>query len=328
LLASGASLPFATANAAASTAFREAFQSTFGNPAPLADILAGTQALAGGASLPMALTSSPTLVTFINNTYSSLLGVAPNSTDFNAIEHDFSNQLSAQPPDIPVNRSPDDPGLVYSDFTNPNVDDQSYSYPGLPGSLVTAVAADSSLFANDINAAFQATIGRPANVVELAADRSELQLGSGVSGQQGTVTIATLQTQIAELSGGAPPREAEPSSNIYITPQTIAGVSGQVYGLLHNDALIALNPVVITASLSGTQATYIQGFNPATDILQIESRQASSYAALNVHELGVGSYGFNPASNSFTEVDVGGGATIIVEGVSNAVPTAANFHFV
>lgn len=328
LLASGASLPFAAADAVSSTAFREEFQSAFGNPASLADILAGTRALADGASLPVAVASSPTVVAFINNTYSSLLGIAPSSGDFNAVEQQIASQFGSQPPYIPVSRSPDDSGLVYSDFTNPDVDNQSYAYPGLPGNLVTATAAASSAFANDINTAFQAAIGRPANAVELAADRSELQLGHDASGQQGTVTIATLQTQIAELSGGAPPREAGQYDNVSITPQTIAGVPGQVYGLLHNDALIALQPAIIAASLSGTQATYIQGFNPATDILQIESRQAAGYAALNVHELGVGSAGFNPASNAFTEVDVGRGATIIVESVSNAVPTAANFRFV
>ncbi len=167
----------------------------------------------------------------------------------------------------------------------------------------------STEFANDVGAATQAALGRPANAVEIAADRS--QVLSSYS------TAATIRAQVAELSGGEPPPGN--GAAIAISPQTIAGSGPNlVYGLLNNDAVISAHPLAVSdEAFGGLSSPSITGFNPATDLIQVQSRQEASFAALGITPI-----------NGGASVYVGNGAFIDLNGVAPASLTAANFRFV
>ncbi len=216
----------------------------------------------------------------------------------------------------------------------------------------TIEAAEAALtrgaeFAAHVNAAFEAALGRPANAVELAADRSEilglaqtqsLERPAALSIDSGSFSFKDLQTQLGQLQGGAP---AVFGNTIQISPQTIAGSSGLVYGLLNNDALITAHPVSVrdeygTAAGNPFGDDVINGFNPATDIIQLQGRQAASFEALAIQSRPaffspptVDSTGTNNPGG--TAITFAGGATIELTGVTGApgnALTAANFRFV
>ena len=177
------------------------------------------------------------------------------------------------------------------------------------GSLasVRAALAVSTGVTDAVNAAFQSALGRQANAVEIAADQSELASG---------LSLATVQAQVAQLAGGTLPL---PSSNaVPITPQTLgSGGPALVYGLLNNDALIAGQARTVSATTSGASSqAIVQGFNPATDFFQIETRHAASFAAL----------GLSAPGGTSTLITTGGGS-ILLPDVTLAALTPANFRF-
>jgi hypothetical protein len=163
----------------------------------------------------------------------------------------------------------------------------------------------------DINAAFALEPSvAPPNAVEIAGDESELLIG---------VTLATLQAQIAELSGGTPPRQANLALDPTISPVTLGTASPSfVYGLLNNDTLQAAQPETVLAFYSGISGgAIITGFNPATDVIQLRSQQAANFAAVENDVFGGGA-----------DFLLHGGANIILENIAPASLTAANFRFV
>lgn len=300
VIAGGASLAAIRTYLSTSTegvnAFDNEYKNAFGDLPGPADLLSGEQALAGGANLASAVLGTPGTVPFIDAVFQSLLGSAPSASEEAAAEQNLAIDLRGA-----VNLH-NTAGYVPSATT-----------------AVTAAAAASPEFANAINAAFQAAIGRPANAVELAADQSELSVPP-----PGTTafTLAMLKAQIAELSGGAPPQGV---GNVQITPQTIAGSPGFVYGLLNNDALMTSGLTGVQPILNGhgVSRSNVYGFDAATDVLQIESRQAANFAALKVTEVPVSMTG-GPS----THIDLGGAATIVLVEFPEALLTAANFRFV
>lgn len=137
------------------------------------------------------------------------------------------------------------------------------------------------------------------------------------------MTLATLKAQIGELAGRASP-QGMPGAFVQITPQTVAGTPGLIYGLLHNDALIASKPENVGAYQSSGGYAYVVEFDTAHDVLQIESRQAANFGALHLTQ----SPANGPGQTGYARVDFGGGATITLYGVHEASLTAANFRFV
>ena len=252
------------------------------------------QALASGISLVDAVAMSPAAMVLINNIYRNVLGILP------------------------------DAGMVSAG--------EQALIGGTISSLTTSVV-NTPAFADDINAAFQAAIGQPANAVELAANKSELSFGQQYFDETSQfnvpptpVNLATLQAVIGELSGRPVP---SPIGFVSITPQTIAGSPGLVYGLLQNDAFIAQQPAGSPGSQNspgaqadGTLAT-VFGFNPKTDLLQLESKQVPNFGALAFTQVPA-----TPYSVEYTQVNLGGGATIALDDVQQSSLTPANFHFV
>lgn len=165
---------------------------------------------------------------FFHDGYQQLLGVAPSAAETSAIKQDLLDRLARLAPGDVV----------------------AYD---LAAKAVRTVAAAGPDFINGINAAYEAAAGRPASVVELAAARSEFGAGLGYSSS--TVTAATLRTQIAELSGGAPPQTAGYAFDWPdIDPQTVSGRPDLICGLPNN--------VVLIAAQEKRSATYSTG--PAT----------------------------------------------------------------
>ena len=311
LIAGGSSLAairsyFAT-SAEVVEAFYQRYYIAFSDRPPATDLLSGEQALAGGADLASAVVGASVTAPFIYSVFESSLGMPPGASEVAAAEQDLATKL----------RGPDSASLP----------------PGAAAVATIAVAAASPEFTNAINAAFQAAIGRPANAVELAAERSELSAGLFYNGHT-EINLTTLKMEIAELSGGPPPQGV---FDVYITPQTIAGSPGTIYGLLNNDALTSSSRAVAVATLSGgVSVTDIFNFNPATDVIQIESRQAASFSALRIAEVKEPPYGSRTGHDRVppqfystdTQINLGNSATIILDDTPLATLTAANFHFV
>lgn len=269
----------------------------FGTPpgtASLADDVASAErSLAGGASLAAAVASVPGVVEAINADYQALLGAAPGTADFSAVQQLIIGTLE-QPYDY-----------IYGRTLN-------VAIPTL------AVARENTAFTDNLNQAYQAAVGRAPTAVELAADKSELGP---------TFPAQAIITQVGELAGGSPPPSP---GNVYgsITAETIAGTASFAYGLLHNDVLISANPnLFVEADLSGPGFASVVGsmdyaFNPASDIIQIQGQQAAGFGALTLTKVAIA------AGTSFI-TDISFGAGLKIDVGSHGVPlTAANFRFV
>lgn len=295
-LAAGATLQAATAanhsavlsttSTADAVALLRLFQTIFSVPATSTDLAASEAALAGGATLQASAVTNPPATAIVAADYQTLLGTAPSTSELAATQQAFGA--------TPAN------GDHYAEL---NILQQA----------VTAAAAASPEFTSAINAAYQSAIGRPASAVEQAAARSELSLPQAAfyydSAPPSPVTLAKLTAQIAALGTGAATSGYGP-----ITPQTIAGTPNYVIGLFNNDAII---------SPSSTAST--SNFNPITDILQIESRQVASFAALNLTQVNV-----NPqiGFTEYTKANLGSGGTLYLDNVQQSSLTPANFRFV
>ncbi len=293
LLAGGDNLQFAAAEATYTTAFKGYFQLEYGFLPALPDLLAGAENAASGVSQAQAVANTPTSDNLIYNTFSTLLDVRP------SLRPDLGAAIQAIADDVTA----------------------SVTMPGQhmpnPVAVVTAVVAASPEFSTDVNAAIYAALGRPANAIETAADRTELGLGAPSVDQEGApaITIDTLRAQIAELSGGVSPFLG--GMMLGITPQTIAGNPGIIYGLYNNDALISSQPETV---FSGG----ISGFNPQTDVLQIKSRQAPNFGSLTITEEPNGS-----SQNSYTQITLPDGQFVTtLYRISATSLTPANFRFV
>ena len=273
------------------------FQAVFKGPESVADLAASEQALAGGASVATAAVSNPYGLPLIADAYQRLLGSAPTAGDVAAVAQAFTQTVGTRYP--------------------------TQDADGLQEALNVAAAA-SSTFTNAINASFQAAIGRPANAVELAAYRSELDSGAESSfdrpyNVQPAPTLPALEQQIAQLSAGPSATYGTLSAVAAITPQTIAGVPGFVYGLFDNDALIS------PSASANVSTGFVGNFDPRTDILQVERSQAASFGALNLVQTNPGQ---NGSQILFTTVQLAGGASIELVNVQRSDLSPANFRFV
>ena len=301
-LAAGASLQAAVAAnhsaTASSTSTDNAvqlltlFQTVFKGPESLTDLATSEQALANGASLPTAAVSNSYGLPLIADAYRHLLGIAPSAGEVAAVAETFAQTVGTLHP------TEDADGLQEA---------------------LNKTAAASPEFANAINASFQAAIGRPANAVELAAYRSELDSGAQSSfdrpyNVQPAPTLPALQKEVAELSAGSSATYSQLFGVAAITPQTIAGSPGYVYGLFGNDALIS------PSASARVGIGYVGDFNPQTDVLQIESSQAASFGALDLKQTNPGQ---NGSQILFTTVQLAGGAAIELANVQKSDLTLA-----
>ena len=259
------------------------YQAVFGQDVPSSDVSLDETLLAQGqtsAGIQAYLATTPEAAAAIDATYQTALGRMPSASELASAEQTVASGGSLQ--------------------------------------AVTTGLTDGPELINDINTVTQAALGRPANAVEIAADQAEFSAG---------INQATLQTQLGELSGGPPPQSTPLvlPETIYdgfvaeISPQTIAGPGPTlVYGLLNNDALVANQPEAVTLTLGGDSgAAFVSGFNPATDILQVQTGQAAGFSSLDI---------FGSGAN--TGIQFGHGVSIYLEGVAQTALTPANFRFV
>ena len=176
------------------------------------------------------------------------------------------------------------------------------------------MAAASPEFTNDINVAYESAIERPATAVELAAAQSDLGAGLTFNSSQNTVTVATLRTQIAELSGGAPPQVSGPDIDIGIRPQTILGRRGFIYGLPNNVELVSAQEMSVSAEFHGPGDALI---------LLIPKQQAASFSDLTLSQTING-----PGDFPITHIGLHGGATINLQFTQGVSLSVANYQFV
>ena len=292
LLAQGQSLAgirtYLSGTGQAFTALNAVYQAVFGQPIPASvigideGVLAQGQTLAGIQAY-LATTQSAALT--VNTIYQSVLGRMPTATEFASAQQSIAGGGSVR--------------------------------------AVAATLVNGPELANDISTATQAQLGRPANTVELAAGRAEIGAGFG---------FPVLQSQLAELHGmptAAPSSAANPllvtsgDAIAEITPQTLSGASlagpspNLVYGLLHNDALIASQPETVTFDAATYDTPTITGFDPLHDIIQIQSAQAANFASLVLTQ-----------SGGTTSILFGPAAVINLQGVAQNTLSAADFRFV
>ncbi len=321
----GGTLPALNASLVASAEFANAvsaaYQNDLGRAASAGDIAATRQYVAAGGTLPALnanLTGGAEFVNAVNAAYQNDLGRAASAGDTGA-----TRQYVAAGGTLPALNASLIGGAEFANAVSTAYQNNlgraassadiaaSRQYVAGGGSLqaLQSSLVGSAEFASGVNTATETAIGRPANAVEIAADQSQV-LSS-------TSTAATIRAQVAELSGGAPP----PSNGaiIGISPQTIAGSSPNlVYGLLNNDAVISARPLtVLDEAGSGLSLPTITGFNPVTDVIQVQSHQEANFAALSVSSITGGA-----------TVYVGNGAFIDLNGVAPSSLTASNFRFV
>ncbi len=280
------------------------FQTAFGTAPGTADLASAERALAGGAGQPAAVAGIPASMPFVEAEYRLLLGVAPNAAQVSTIEQGIRDHLATPYP-----------GYEASGYT-------------LAAQATTAAAAAAPQFANGINAAYQAALGRQASPVELAAAKSELGANPlNAYSPQKTVTLATLKTQIAELSGEAPPQVGSAGTTVTIRPQAVLGTLSFISGFPNNIILISTSSSGdASASFQGPGSATIYSFDLMHDILQIPKQQAASFSALAFSQSAVQADlgGFIYA----THISLPRGATIDLPSIAQDSLTPANFRFV
>ena len=280
------------------------FKTAFGTAPGSVDLASAERALAGGAGQPAAVAGTPASIPFVEAEYRLLLGVAPSAIQVNAIEQGIRDHLVTPYP-----------GYGTSAGT-------------LAAQATTTAAAAAPQFANGINAAYQAALGRQASPLELAAAKSELGANpSNAYSPQETVTLATLKTQIAELSGGAPPQVGNAGTFVDIRPQTVSGTPGFIYGLPNN--IVFLSPLQehgVSAAFQGPGSASIGEFDTRHDILQIPKQQAASFSVLAFSQSATQA---DPGDFIYTtHIGLRSGATIDLPSTSQSSLTPANFQFV
>ena len=254
-----------------------------------------------------------------------LVGVSPSSfqssdirvsTAPTAVEFDISNLYQTI-----LGRAPDSGGLAYY---------AQYVADGGTLAGVQTALVNSAELVGDISSAYQSALGHPANAVEIAAGQSELQ---------SNVTFATLQAELGQLSGGPAP---DPTPYpVPITPQTIAGdAPNLVYSLLNNDALITSTSIPVTDFYGNGSGAEVYGFNPATNIIQLQAAQTFAApgpagSTLQVPDGQNGDVAYVQISGttdnrgySTTTISLPGDKSISLSGISDTSLTAANFRIV
>lgn len=280
------------------------FQTVFGTAPGSADFASAERALAGGAGQPAAVAGTPASAPFVEAEYRLLLGVAPSAAQVSAIEQGIRDHLVTPYPGYGTSAST------------------------LAAQATTAAAAAAPQFASGINAAYQAALGRQASPLELAAAKSELGANPlNAYSPRDTVTLATLETQIAELSGGAPPQVGDAGTSVTIRPQTVLGAPGFISGLPNDIMLISGSQnVYVSAAFQGPGKASIDSFDTGHDILQIPKQQAAGFSALTFSESAAPA---DPGDFVYTtHVGLPKGATIDLPGISQISLTPANFQFV
>ena len=309
MIAAGSSLAairtYLSTSAEAIRGLAAQFQTAFGTAPGPADLASAERALAGGASLPAAVAGTPTSVPFVEAEYRLLLGVAPSAAQVSAIEQGIVGHLAKSYP-----------GSSYGN-----------SAGTLAAQATTAAAAATPQFTNAINAAYQAVAGRQASPVGLAAAKSEFGANPfNAYSPQETVTLATLKTQVAELSGGAPPQIGGAGTSVYIRPQTVLGSPSFIFGLPNNVKLVSPSEAnYVTATFQGPGRASIDVFETSRDVLQIPKQLAADFSALAFSQTTVGGPEY---PQDTTHIGLHGGAIIDLSGISQSSLTPANFQFV
>ena len=306
--------------AEAQTDLNDLYESVLGRPADSEGLASYTDALATGTSLDGVrsdLAHSAEAQSDLAGMYQRELGRSPDAqglssftqalasgASLTSVADDLANSTEAHG-DIAnlyastLGRAADPDGLSY--FTTMLANGGSLT--GVMDDL-----ANSGEAISNIDDAYVASTGALPNPVALAAYQSELLSG---------FSLATVRTQIGELSGGAPPTNIH--AEIAITPETIGGASPNlIYGLAANDALIASGPRQVQQSYGGDgEMTTIQGFNAATDIIQLPAQQGGSFANLSLTN-----------GESGVVISAGhGSGEILLTNIQAGALHAANFRF-
>ena len=300
LLASGQSLAgirtYLSGTGAAFTALNAIYQNVLGQPIPTGVIGADEQLLAQGQSLAgiqTYLASTGAAFTALNTTYQAVLGQPIDASAINADE------------------------ILLA---------QGQTLSAIRAYLTTTPQAVSAL-----NGIYQSVLGTTADAPTIAIDQTLLAQGQTLAGIK-TYLASTPQGlaassrtfeggDITTLVGTSYPTTGANSASAFvaatpqsaITPQTLAATPTLTYLLPNNDTLLAAQPETVT--LAGTAAT-ITGFNPATDILQLQSTQASSFSTLNLSQ-----------TNTATTLNLGAGALITLQGITETQLHPTNFRF-
>ena len=271
-------------------------------PAP-SDLQSAERALAGGADQPAAVAGAPGTAAFVNAEYRLLMGVAPTTTQVSAIKYGVQDHLATPYP-----------GYAASGYS-------------LAAQATAATASATQQFLDNITKAYQAAVGKQLTPIILAAAQSELGANPfNGSSPQDTVTLAILDAQITELSGGAPPQVGSAGTSVDIRPQTVSDTPGFIYGLPNNIAFLTpLSQHGVSASFQGPGSASLSSFDTRGDVLQIPIQQAASFGALTLTETTVGGPEYPQTT---THIRLHSGATIDLTGITENSLTPANFQFV
>ncbi len=262
------------------TALNTVYQEVLGQPIPMEDINLDETLLGQGqtlAGIQAYLATSSQAAAAIGNAYQTVLGRMPSTSELVSAEQSVATGSSLQG--------------------------------------VTAGLIESPELAMDIGT--HTALG-PVNAGEPAAAQANFSA---------SIDEATLPKQVGELAGGSPPARSSSSppievlngAGIEITPQTIAASSPNlVAGLLNSDALIANHPGSVSLTLTGPSGLeIINGFNPASDLLQVQTGQGAGFSNPSLFAIG-----------SDTFIQFGYGAETYLQGVSETALHASNFRFV
>ena len=271
-----------------------AYQTILNRPIDPSGQASATAALASGTSLTqikLNLATSPEAQSDLSALYQTELNRSPdisgelffenalaNGLPFASLPEIFATSSEAQGDlanlyETILGRAPDAGGLA-----------SATQFLANGGALTTIKVnlIDSPEIINDVTAAYEAALGHAPTTDEIAGYQSELA----------TQSFKHLQAELSELSGSPPTPLADGLASI--DPQTVitGGVTNLVYGLGNNDALIATQPKTVELGdeyylnpLTNDQfilAAEIIGFNVATDVLQIQSLQNSSFSSLSL----------------------------------------------
>ena len=132
---------------------------------------------------------------------------------------------------------------------------------------------------------------------------------------------AAILGRLADSAGlpGGPPLWRT-GDIIAINPQTIAGSAQDLASsLLNNDAFIVQPAPVVFAQHGGvTGGAGTVGFHPATNLIPVQATQDASFASVRLHA----------SDSTGTNVPLGGGAAIDLQGLLLPSLHAADFRFV
>ena len=277
------------------------------------------------AAVRVTVAYSPEASAAINASYQASLGRAATSADIAGWQQNLANGSSLSVLHTDLVSSVEAQQAINSVYVDDlsrgaspaelNAQVQALSAGGTIAALNNA-ALSSPEFTADIAADYAnsgAPLGKTPTPVEVAADASEIRSG---------IPLSTVQIQIRELGGGPTPETVQLTT---INPQTINSPGPSfVYGLLDNDALITQGPETVTAEQNagrgGTAADFVSGFNPLTDVFQVQSSEIPSFAAIQSTLQQFGSTG--------TYINLGNAHGVELANVTPQQLTAANFHFV